>query len=109
MLGRGDVEKKDGVEAEDAVVYRREPARLEAKSIPSRGIDRSSSSLLSDCTRGLVGGLYMKLDDKDDDNGEVPDLNPSVLPEKGTLRSNWKGVKCLGGEVAIHGPSGWMG
>ena len=29
--------------------------------------DRSSSSLLSDCTKGLVGGFKAKFDDRDDD------------------------------------------
>lgn len=39
---------------------------------------RSRSSLLSDWTRGLVGGLYTKLEENDDDSDEVPEgLNTS--------------------------------
>lgn len=55
--------------------------------------ENSRSSLLSDCTKGLVGGLSTKLDDKDED---------SVLSTEGNLLSSRKGEKFRGGEVASH-------
>jgi hypothetical protein len=37
------------------------------------GSARSASSLTWDCTKGLVGGLYAKLDDSEEDSDEKPD------------------------------------
>jgi hypothetical protein len=45
------------------------------------------SSLLSDCTNGLVGALYANIDDRDDDNEEASDRNVSFLYD-GAILSN---------------------
>ena len=47
--------------------------------MPVMGSDMSRSSLLSDWTRGLVGGLYTKLEDSEEDREDGTDLKSSVL------------------------------
>jgi hypothetical protein len=47
---------------------------------------RSKSSLLSDCTNGLVGGLYTKLDEKDEDKDDGVERYSSPLIEGGLER-----------------------
>jgi hypothetical protein len=39
--------------------------------------DRSRSSLLSDCTNGLVGGFRIKLDEYEDDSEGARDCDPN--------------------------------
>jgi hypothetical protein len=68
----------------------------------SSGRPRSISSLLSDWTSGLVGGLYTKLDENDDEREDGFDLKASVLFVGGTILSYWKGEKSRGGDVAIQ-------
>lgn len=57
------------------------------------------SSLLSDWTSGLVGCLYTKLEDKEEDRDGGEDLYPSGRSGNGTLLN---GVKSRGGDVANH-------
>lgn len=40
--------------------------------------DKSNSSLLSDCTRGLVGGFNMKLDEYDEESDGARDRTLSM-------------------------------
>lgn len=66
----------------------------------SDGTDKSMSSFVSDCARGLVGGWYTKLD-SDVDSKNESDLKPSIV----LLSISWalapyeNGVKPLGGVV----------
>ena len=65
--------------------------------------DKSSSSLLSDCTKGLVGAFKTKLDENEDDKEGARDRAPSpanCLSADGNRGSSWKGEKSLGGDVA---------
>jgi hypothetical protein len=65
--------------------------------------DKSSSSLLSDCTKGLVGAFKTKLDDSEDDKEGARDRAPSLvkfLSADGNRGSNWKGEKPCVGDVA---------
>lgn len=64
------------------------------------GIDKFRSSLLSDWTRGLVGCLYTKLEDIDEDKEGGEARKPSGGSAKGILLSNLNGVKSRGGDVA---------
>ncbi len=50
--------------------------------------ERSKSSLLSDCTRGLVGGFRTKLDEYDDDREGARDRAPSSRPGGGNRGSS---------------------
>lgn len=71
----------------------------------SRSIEcMDESSLLSDCTSGLVGCLNTKLEDRDDDRDDGEDLvYPSDNSGKVTLFSNVNGAKwSRGGDVANH-------
>jgi len=93
----------NGVEFKKLSVCRRAFwALFVAMSILFMGSDRSISSLLSDWTRGLVGALYAKLWDRDEDRDEVPDTKPSDLRGARGRLSKSNGVKCRGGEVASH-------
>jgi len=71
--------------------------------------EKSRSSLLSDCTNGLVGALNMKLEERDEESDGARDLFCETVKswtgrdESGKFASLWKGVKCRGGEVAIQG------
>lgn len=58
------------------------------------------SSLLSNCTSGLVGCLYMKLDESDEDNEGGDDLYVLERSGNGVLMSK---LKFRGGEVANQG------
>lgn len=54
---------------------------LEKFDVISMGLisdDRSSSSLLSDCTKGLVGGFSMKLEEYDEDSEGARDRVLSI-------------------------------
>jgi hypothetical protein len=65
------------------------------------GRDRSTSSFSSDCTSGLVGGLYTKLDDRDDESEDMPDNALSRGRDRGVHRlSKANGLKSRGGDVA---------
>jgi hypothetical protein len=64
------------------------------------GRDKFRSSLLSDWTRGLVGCMYTKLDDIDEDTEGGEARKPSGGSAYGILLSNLNGVKSRGGEVA---------
>jgi len=67
--------------------------------------DNSRSLLLSDCTKGLVGGFKTKLDDKDEDTEGARDRAPksvSSLSADGNRGSSWKGGKFRGGDVESH-------
>jgi hypothetical protein len=64
--------------------------------------DKSKSSWLSDCTKGLVGGLSMKLDEYDEESEGARDRGPSneVNGSAGGNRgSSWNGEKFRGGDV----------
>jgi hypothetical protein len=52
--------------------------KLEAISMGLTSDDRSSSSLLSDCTKGLVGGFNIKLDEYDEDSEGARDRARSM-------------------------------
>jgi len=65
--------------------------------------DKSKSSLLSDWTKGLVGGFSMKLDEYDDESEGARDRGLSIESGGGNRGSSWNGEKCRGGEVAIQG------
>ena len=58
----------------------------------------SGSSLLSDCTSGLVGALKTKVEENDDDN-EVSSIGLDAVDN---CVSRWKGVKLRGGDVESH-------
>lgn len=66
--------------------------------------ENSTSSLVWDCTRGLVGGTYAKLDEYDDDSETALDLDTKSTPgrEDESNRSCRKAMKSLGGEVQSH-------
>lgn len=73
--------------------------------------DKSSSSLLSDCTSGLVGGFKTKLDEYDEDKEGAREralLIESSPSAGGNRGSSWYGVKCRGGEVEVQGVSKWL-
>jgi hypothetical protein len=67
--------------------------------------------LVWDCTRGLVGGTYAKLDEYDDESETALDLDTKSTPgrEEESNRSCRKGIKSLGGEVQSHGRGGLAG
>lgn len=73
----------------------------------SDGRDKSMSSFVSDCARGLVGGWYAKLD-SDVDSKDESDLKPSMV----LFSISWalppyeNGVKPLGGDVGNQVCSG---
>jgi hypothetical protein len=71
-------------------------------SIALTGDESSRSSLLSDCTKGLVGGFKMKLDEYEDDKDGARDRGPSKRFTEGNLGSAWKGEKFRGGVVESH-------
>lgn len=78
---------------------------FELISIGYAFMDNSRSSLLSDCTSGLVGGFRIKLDEYDDDSegARARDASSeSSLSAGGNRASSWNGEKFLGGEVASH-------
>ena len=65
----------------------------------------SGSSLLSDCTSGLVGALKTKAEENDDDSEAAIDgvWGSSIGLDAGDSRvSSWKGVKLRGGDVVSH-------
>lgn len=66
----------------------------------SDGTDKSMSSFVSDCARGLVGGWYTKLD-SDVDSKDESDLKPSMVlfSISWAFPPNENGVKPLGGDV----------
>ncbi len=70
--------------------------------------ENSTSWLVWDCTRGLVEGMYAKLDEYDDDSETALDLGTKSTPgrEEDWNRSCRKGIKSLGGEVQSHGRGG---
>lgn len=80
----------------------RVPGRPESILRASMELEHSRSSLLSDCTNGLVGGLYAKLEERDDEREEIPEPILSTLPSSGLPRSYPNGLKCLGGDVEIQ-------
>lgn len=65
----------------------------------------SGSSLLSDCTSGLVGALKTKVEENEDDNEAAIDgvCGSGIgLDAEDNWVSSWKGVKLRGGEVESH-------
>lgn len=60
-------------------------------SIGLIGEEKSKSSLLSDCTKGLVGGLNMKLDEYDDDREGARERGPKSVsrPSVGGNRGSY--------------------
>jgi hypothetical protein len=63
----------------------------------------SSSSLLSDWTKGLVGGFKTKLEEYDEESEVARARAPSVCSVDGNLGSSRKGEKFRGGDVASQG------
>jgi hypothetical protein len=65
----------------------------------------SGSSLLSDCTSGLVGALKTKAEENDDDSvaAIVGVCGSSIgLDAVDNRVSSWKGVKLRGGDIESH-------
>lgn len=98
----------DGVEYDEFVVFIvwRRALRC-SPSVISIGLiseDRSRSSLLSDCTRGLVGAFKTKLEDRDEDMEGAryrrsKELTSSVDAKCDSL---WNGDKLLEGVLESH-------
>jgi hypothetical protein len=69
---------------------------------------KSKSSLLSDCTKGLVGALNTKLEEKDEDRDGARDLvcesrkSGVGQDDSENFDTLWNGEKLRGGEVAIQ-------
>jgi hypothetical protein len=64
---------------------------------------KSRSSLLSDCTNGLVGGFSTKLDEYDEDKEGARDRGPYFWSIGGSCVSSCKDEKLRGGDVETHG------
>lgn len=63
----------------------------------------SSSSLVTDCASGLVGGWYAKVDEKEEDKGEAVDLKLPAESAKGIRWSKLnEGMDGRGGDVDIQ-------
>lgn len=71
-------------------------------SIGLKFVVKSRSSLLSDCTKGLVGGFKTKLEESDEDKEGARERDLSSGSTGGNLGSNKKGEKSRGGDVASH-------
>ena len=63
--------------------------------------EKTRSSLLSDCTNGLVGAFMTKLEDKEEDIEGARYLALSISTG-GNLEFSWNDEKVLGGDVASH-------
>lgn len=95
LLLNGDRDGPDGVELTEWEVW--SVCRLgflEKFGVISIGLtceDKSNSSLLSDWTKGLVGGFKMKLDENDEDNEGARDraLSTDNLSADGKRESSW--------------------
>lgn len=53
--------------------------------------EKSTSSLVSDCTKGLVGGLRTKLEEYDEDKEGARDRDTLRKLAEGNLGSSWGG------------------